>query len=146
MTPLFIASQEEHEQPVEILLEKGKKGASPLWIVAQEGHEQVVELLLEKGNPNIDLQDQVFDILFFVCLLGFFLLFLLILIIFFSLFLFFLSKLFFELLLIIFILKKNGVTPLCVAAENGYEQIIKILLETGKANVNLQDQVLIIQF
>ena len=37
---------------------------------------------------------------------------------------------------------KDGITPLYVAAQNGHEQIVQILLEKGESNVDLPDQVL----
>ena len=39
---------------------------------------------------------------------------------------------------------KDGETPLFVAAEYGDEQIVEILLEKGKANVDLPDKVLLL--
>ena len=39
---------------------------------------------------------------------------------------------------------KNGATPLFIAAQNGHEQIVDILLEKGKANVDLATKVLIL--
>ena len=39
---------------------------------------------------------------------------------------------------------KDGRTPLFVAAENGYEQIVRVLLEKGNPNVDLADQVLLL--
>ena len=38
-------------------------------------------------------------------------------------------------------MKKDEITPLYIAAENGFEQIAQILLEKGKANVNLPRKV-----
>ena len=38
--------------------------------------------------------------------------------------------------------EKDGTTPLFVAVENGHEQIVQILLEKGKANVNFATKVL----
>ena len=37
---------------------------------------------------------------------------------------------------------KDGVTPLFIAAQQGHEQIVQILLEKGKANVDLANKVL----
>ena len=37
---------------------------------------------------------------------------------------------------------KNGVTPLYIATFKGHEQIVQILLEKGKSNVNSQRKVL----
>ena len=39
-------------------------------------------------------------------------------------------------------MKKDGATPLYIAAQNGYEQIVQILLEKGKPNVDLVGEVL----
>ena len=93
-----------------------KYGATPLYIAAENGHEQIVEILLEKGKPNVDLADKVILLI---------------------LFLFFFSFSFFY-----FFNVKYGATPLYVAAENGYEKIVQILLEKGKPNVDLARKVL----
>ena len=39
---------------------------------------------------------------------------------------------------------KDGVTPLFVAAQKGHEQTVQILLEKGKPNVDLADQVFVL--
>ena len=39
--------------------------------------------------------------------------------------------------------QKDGTTPLYIAAQNGYEQIVQILLEKG-ANVDLADKVILL--
>ena len=44
----------------------------------------------------------------------------------------------------LFLNQKTGISPLFVAAENGYEQIVDILLEKGEPNVDLPDQVLLL--
>ena len=56
------------------------------------------------------------------------------------------SKIFFHIFFEcpIFFLQKDGTTPLYVAAENGHEQIVQILFEKGKPNVDLPDQVLLL--
>ena len=41
----------------------------------------------------------------------------------------------------LFLKQKDGTTPLCVAAQNGHEQMVQILLEKG-ANVDLANKVL----
>ena len=74
---------------------------------------------MEKGNPNVDLPDHV-----------------ILLIVFFFFFFSFSFSIFFNV--------KRGVTPLYVAACEGHEQIVKILLEKGKANVDLPDQVIVL--
>ena len=154
-TPLFIAAQNGHEQIVQILLKKGKPnvdlatevlllivffffsfsfsdshfsiflnvktGATPLFIAAREGHKQIVQILLEKGKPNVDLAKKVLFLFVFF-------------------FFFFFQFLIFR----FFIHVKNGATPLYVAAQEGHEQIVEILLEKGKANVDLPDKVLLL--
>ena len=98
-----------------------KNGATPLFIAAFKGHEQIVQLLLEKGKPNVDLANQV-----------------ILLIVSFS---------FFSLSHFSIFFKKNvktGVTPLYIAACNGHEQIVQILLDKGEPNVDLADQVILL--
>ena len=51
---------------------------------------------------------------------------------------------FFESFSIFFCILKDGVTPLFVAAQNGHEQTVQILLEKGKPNVDLADEVIFI--
>ena len=46
----------------------------------------------------------------------------------------------------VFIYQKSGTTPLYIAAEKGYEQIVKILLEKGGADVNFKRKVLSLSF
>ena len=58
-----------------------------------------------------------------------------------SLFLFFF---FFSFSLFYFFNVKNGITPLYVAAFNGDEQIVQILLEKGNPNVDLPDPVIVL--
>ena len=148
ISPLFVAAENGYEQIVQLLLEKGepnvdlpdqvlllfvsfsfsffffifsffyfflnvKYGKTPLWIAAFKGHEQIVQLLLEKGNPNVDLPNQV--ILLIV-----------------SFFFFSVSHFFFCV--------KYGITPLYIAAFKGHEQIVQLLLEKGKSNVDFANK------
>ena len=48
----------------------------------------------------------------------------------------------FQFLIFLFFYLKDGATPLYIAAQIGHEQIVQILLEKGKANVNLAIEVL----
>lgn len=59
-TPLFIASQNGHDNIVKMLLQSGADvnitrtdGASPLWIASQMGFDHIVKTLCRKG-ANID--------------------------------------------------------------------------------------------
>ena len=99
-----------------------KNGVTPLYIAAQEGYEQIVQFLLEKGNPNVDLPTKV-----------------LLLIVFF-LFLF----LFQFLIFLFFFYLKVGTTPLLVAAQEGHEQIVQLLLEKGNPNVDFANEVILL--
>ena len=96
-----------------------KDGTTPLYIAAQNGYEQIVQLLVEKGGANVDLADEV-----------------ILLIVNFS-FSFLLSQ------FSIFLNVKNGVTPLHIAAQKGYVQIVQILLDKG-ANVDHANKVLLL--
>ena len=91
-------------------------------IAAFKGHEQIVQFLLEKGEPNVDFANQV--ILLLVS------------------FSFSFSFSFFHFLIFLFFDQKYGFTPLSIAAEGGFEEIVKILIESG-SNIDLQDKVLI---
>ena len=57
---------------------------------------------------------------------------------------FFLFLSFFSFSFFYFFHQKDGVTPLSIAAENGDEQIVQILLEKGKPNVDLPDKVILL--
>ena len=74
---------------------------------------------MEKGNPNVDFANKV--ILLIVDIVSF-------------------SFSHFS----IFFNVKDGVTPLFVAAFQGHEQIVQILLEKGKPNIDLPDQVILL--
>ena len=78
---------------------------------------------MEKG-ANVDLAEEVI-----LLMISFF----------FPFFFFFFSLSHFS----IFLNVKDGVTPLYIAAFQGYEQIIQILLKKG-ANVDLADQVILL--
>ena len=74
---------------------------------------------MEKGEPNVDLATEVL-----LLIVSFFFTF--------SFFYFFLKNV------------KTGATPLYIAAQNGHEQIVQLLLEKGKPNVDLPDQVILL--
>ena len=97
-----------------------KDRTTPLFIAAQEGHEQIVQILLEKG-AKADLAEKVILLIVFLFSFSFS-------------FQFFIFLFFFNV--------KNGATPLYVAAFKGYEQIVQLLLEKGKPNVDLANEVL----
>ena len=59
----------------------------------------------------------------------------------------FIKNIFFIFFLNVFLLilnQKDGVTPLYVAAQNGHEQTVQILLEKGNPNVELATKVIVI--
>ena len=123
-----------------------KYGLTPLYVAACNGDEQIVEILLEKGKANVDLPNKV--IVLFVIILNLLILFLQslqwkwrrgsgwILSDICFVFSFFKDSFFF----FDIFFPKFGWTPLHRAAEEGFEQIVKILIE-HRANVNLQNQV-----
>ena len=86
-------------------------------MAAQCGHEQIVQILLEKG-ANVDIATEV----------------LLLIVSFFFTFSHF----------SIFLNVKDGATPLFIAACEGHEQIVQILLEKGNSNVDLETKVLLL--
>ena len=92
---------------------------TPLYIAAKFGHEQIVQLLLEKAGANVDLATEVL-----LLIVSFF----------------FFSFSHFS----IFLNVKNGATPLYIAAKFGYEQIVQLLLEKGKPNVDLANKVILL--
>ena len=96
-----------------------KFGGTPLYYAADRGDEQVVEILLQKG-ANVDLPEEVLLLISFPFSFSF-------------------SFSFFS-----FFYQKEGFTPLHVAAQEGHEQIVHILLEKGGANADLANQVLLI--
>ena len=96
-----------------------KDGVTPLLVATAVEHEQIVQILLEKGKANVDLAEQV-----------------ILLIVSFS---FFFTFSFFFFLNI-----KKGATPLLVATAAEHEQIVQILLEKGKANADLAEQVILL--
>ena len=96
-----------------------KYGRTPLFIAAANGYEQIVQILLVKGKPNVNLPDEV-----------------ILLIVSFSFFSFSHFSFFFNV--------KDGRTPLHFAAFKGHKQIVQILLEKGKPNVDLPDKVILL--
>ena len=104
-----------------------KNGITPLFIAAQNGHEQTVQVLLEKGKPNVDLPDEV-----------------ILLIVFFFFFFFFFFLFFFFTFSFFYFNVKRGITPLFIAAQNGHEQVVQLLLEKGKPNVDLAIKVILL--
>ena len=57
----------------------------------------------------------------------------------------FLFLFFYFLIFFFFFYQKNGRTPLSIAAERGFEEVVKILIEYG-SNIDLQDKVFIFFF
>ena len=76
---------------------------------------------MEKGKSNVDLAKKV--ILLFVSF----------------------SFFFFHFLIFLFLFNvKDGVTPLSLAAYKGDEQMVQLLLEKGKPNVDLANEVILL--
>ena len=123
-----------------------KDGMTALHFAAGEGFEQIVKILIEHGS-NVDLQDQVLIFFFisvvfshfFICCCGFIV----------GLFhvdcewlCYVIFDFVFILFLTTFFLLKYGMTALHYAAEKGFEQIVKILIE-HRSNINIQTKVFI---
>ena len=60
------------------------------------------------------------------------------------LFLFLFFSFFFSFSFFYFFDLKYGATPLCIAALHGHEQIVQLLLEKGKPNVDLPNEVILL--
>ena len=99
-----------------------KDGTTPLFIAAQKGNKQIVQILLN-GGANVDVAEPV---LFF-----------------FNFYFDDFKKI--DIISISFFKRnlnvKDGATPLFIAAANGDEQIVELLFEKGKANVDCQRKV-----
>jgi hypothetical protein len=120
-TPLSQAAQNGHETVVKLLLEKGAElewkddeyGQTPLSWAARNGHEAIVRLLLENGaDPNP--KDDDYGRMSLIARKGY------------------------GTGVLISTNIEYGRTPLSWAAENGYEAIVKLLLENG-AEVEAED-------
>ena len=96
---------------------------TPLHIASLKGDEKNVELLLKEG-AKINAVEQVFLFIFF-----------------FNLFSMMFSLSHFS---IFFFYVKDGATPLYIAAQEGHEQIVQLLLEKGKPNVDLANKVILL--
>ena len=95
-----------------------------LYDALEEGNEEHVKVLLKK-NRKMNVSFQFKDKVFFISKL------------------FFLSS--FSFLNFVFIFVQYGMTTLHKAAEKGFEESVKLLIEHG-SKVDLQDQVLIFFF
>ena len=57
----------------------------------------------------------------------------------------FLFSFFFQFLIFLFFFNvKNGGTPLYIAAQNAHKQVVQLLLEKGKPNVDFANQVILL--
>ena len=114
--------------------------------------EELLFILLLKKDINKlfifywkkEKQMLIFQIRFFFLIVSFsfFFFFFLFFSFFFFFFLFF--SFFFTFSFFFFFNVKDGATPLFIAASKGDEQIVEILLEKGKANVDLPDKVILL--
>ncbi|KAI9776691.1 MAG: hypothetical protein M1839_009418 [Geoglossum umbratile] len=118
-TPLSWAAGRGHEAVVRLLLETGKAdvgskdsgGCTPLSWAAGRGHKAVVKLLLETGKADVDSMDSGGGTSLSWAAGGHTLL----------------------------SWAARGRTPLSWAAGSGREAVVKLLLETGKADVDSKD-------
>ena len=107
-----------------------KYGMTALHRAAGLGFEQIVKILVEHGS-NVDLQTSVLIFIFIYFFVFFSFLCCVMLCDIYFVFVLFLTT---------FFLLKYGMTALHRAAFNGFEQIVKILVEHG-SNINIQNKV-----